>query len=808
MGYKSKLLISSAMILAGFALPGTAWAEDAAPQPANVDEIVVTAGRRAQSLSDVPSNISAVTGDMLEKAGVSDVNSLTRLVPGVVMLDEGPRASGNRNTLIIRGLNANAMNPNDDNPSNTQEAVSTYFGETPVFFPLKLIDVDRIELLRGPQGTLYGSGSVGGTLRIIPKAPDLSHFSAEVNAEGSLTAHSGDPSYDLWAMVNVPVSPTLGLRMSGGYQYFGGFIDALGLVQMDGTDKFHPGAPVLADPSDPLTSPAATKAPEKDVNNGYTAHFRAAMLFEPSDSFNATLRYTFQHTLVNDRYEENPYYGTGEHYVHYKDNLDPQESDIHIASLDVNVDVGFAQMTSATSYSQAHAKSSSDSSPFLRVNIPQYYFGFPRLISPIYREQTRKVFTQELRLVSKPGGAFDWIVGAYYNRNHLDFSMDQRMPGLSDYVNALYGLNPPIDFSDVLAYGGQNKVTQEGALYGELTWHPTDKLSLTGGLRAFKLKTTGTSGIPLPFASRTTSWYYGIPLDDFLLGGIEPLSYKDSGVIFRANVAYDITPHTLLYATFAQGYRGGGSNALPLTDPSGNDNSGLLQYDPDKVNSYEVGLKGDVGRLSYSATGFWIDWSDMQQQLVSQLGVSYIGNVPGARSRGVELSLAGSLTDRLSMALGYTYTDAEVTESFLLNASRPATEVHPGAPLPGSSKHMATASFDYDAPLSDSLGLKLHGDLSYRSPSQSTFQDIDIIVGGVDTFTGDNFIRFPSATVLNLSATLEFDSYSLTLFANNVTSELGTNSGNAAEYYGAKSQSYGVLRPRTIGLRANFKFGN
>lgn len=808
MGLKVKLCMSTAAIITGCTTPHIAHAqEEPSSQQTEGNDIIVTAGRRSQQLTDVPSNISAVTGAMLEKAGVTDLSNFTRLTPGIVILDEGPRVSGTRNTLIIRGLNANGMNPNDDNPSNTQEAVSTYLGETPVFYPFKLVDIDRVEVLRGPQGTLYGSGSVGGTVRIIPNAPKLTAVSGEVTVESSLTNHSRDTNYDFYAMLNLPLSSTVALRMSGGHQYLGGFIDALGLVQMDKNGKFDPGSPVLADPSDPLNSPAAAAPPRKDVNDGEISHFRAAILFEPSDTFEATLRYVYQKVSVDDRYSHNPFFGEERNYVHYRDNLDPQDAEIHLGSLDVSVDVGFAQMTSTTSYSEAQTRSVSDSSPFLRTNIPQYYFGFPRLISPILREQTRKVFTQEVRLVSDTEGPVDWLVGGYYNRNHLDFSLDQRMPGISDYVNALYGLNPELDFGDVLAYGGQNVVTEETAIYGELNWHITERLSLTGGFRAFKISTEGTGGIPIPFASRTLAWFYGDPLDDFLLGGFEPLSFDDDGAIFRLNASYEINDDTLFYATWAQGYRAGGANALPKFDAGGNDNTPILSYGSDSVDSYEAGIKGQFSRMSYSATGFWIDWTDMQQQLVGPMGVSFVGNVPGARSRGIELSLAGAVTDRLNVTLGYSYTDAEVTESFLLNTARPGTLVPAGSPLPGTSKNIATASVDYRVPISETVGLSLHGDMSYRSSSQSSFADIDILVGGVDTYPGDNFFRFSPATVLNLSATLDFDRYALTLFANNVTNELGTNSATTSEFYGDESQSYGVLRPATVGLRVNVKFG-
>lgn len=805
MGLKCKFLATSAIAVASsLVTPTIAFAQS----DEGSSEIIVTASRRSQTLSDVPSNISAVSGDTLEMSGVTDLGGFTRLVPGLIMRDDGPRVSGNRNTLIIRGLNAQGMNNQDDNPANTQPAVSTYFGDTPVFFPLKLVDVERIEVLRGPQGTLYGSGSVGGTVRILPKQPSTDGFYAEFNAEGSLTEHSGDLGHKFSGVLNVPLSETSALRVSGGYDYYSGFIDALGLVETNQTGRFDPGILVLEDPADFLGSPAASAAPLEDVNSAETYFARAALKVEPTDGIDATLSYLFQKTAADDRSEHNPYFGTGEDYVQYKESREPQDAELHMGSLEVHVDVGFAQMTSTTSYAETSIKSISDSSPFLQTNLASYYFGFPRLIAPILRSQDATSFTQEVRLVSSDSGPIEWLVGGYYNRSTLDFGILQKVDGISDYVNELYGLFPALNFKDVLADGGTNKATTELAGYGEVTWNATDALSLTGGLRVFRTTLHGESGIPLPFASNTVAWFYGMPLDDFLLGGIEPIDTNDNGAIFRANVAYEVSDEALIYATWAQGFRAGGSNPLPQIDSGGNDNTPFLTYDPDKVNSYEAGVKGRFDRIDYSATAYWIEWNDMQQTLIGNQGVTYIGNVPGARSRGVELSLSGQVTPNLDLSLGYAFTDAEVTKDFLLDAATPETLVPAGAPLPGTSKHVVTAAANYWVPISSDMSLRLHGDMSYRSRSQSTFTDIDIIVGGVDVFPNDMYIAFEPSTVVNLSATLELDDMAFTLFGDNITSEKGTNSGIPAEFYGDRGQAYGVLRPLTVGLRASFKFGN
>ena len=183
-------------VAVGLAIQSTSMQAQEATSGAALEEIVVTANRRTESVLEVPYNITALSADQLEAAGVSDISGMVRMVPGLSSFDEGPRVSGNRNNFNIRGLNANTLGNEDDNPRIGQATVSTYVGETPVFFPLKLVDLDRVEVLRGPQGTLYGSGSVGGTVRFIPNKPDFDGFTLDVNAEASLTKKSDDVGYE------------------------------------------------------------------------------------------------------------------------------------------------------------------------------------------------------------------------------------------------------------------------------------------------------------------------------------------------------------------------------------------------------------------------------------------------------------------------------------------------------------------------------------------------------------------------------------------------------------------------------------
>lgn len=765
-----------------------------------LEEIIVTATKRNETVQDIPSNIQAITGDSLAASGVNDINGLVRLVPGLSMFDEGPRSSGNRNNFNIRGLNAgNAFN-NDDNPSASESSVSTYLGETPIFFPLKLVDMERVEVLRGPQGTLYGSGSVGGTIRFIPKKPDLDSTYVSVNVETSFTQESNDASYDGHVIVNLPISDKVAFRGSAGREYISGFIDDVDRVQHTGSDR-HPGPPVLADPSDPFSSPAVRGGREDDFNEAEVTFFRGSVLVSPNDELDIGVSYFSQTTEAEGRNEHNPFFGGGEDYVSYKGYADPQESSIDLLNMDVEVDLGFAMLTSATGYSEVETDGTSESSGFLRTNIPQYYFGFPRLFAPIERSQQVDTFTQELRLVSQTEGPVDWIVGAYYLERDTDFTINQLAFGLNDYTNNYLGLNPSIDFGDTLATGILDSTFEDIAFFGEVTWHITDEWQITGGARFFKQELEGDQGTPLPFASRTLDFFYGGDGgNDLLLGGIQSIESDDEDSIFKVNTSYDLNEDTLVYFTWAQGFRAGGANAIPAYDPLGN-NSKFLTFEHDTVENWEIGIKGTLeDRLNYVATIYNINWEDFQTSLFTQFGIAFVGNLPEARSRGVELELNGYLTENITIGAGYTYIDAETRKDFEMQVGNPASVVPAGTSLPGSSEHMVSGYMEYNKPLENSE-LVYHLDVSYRSESDSAFIDSPQLVT-------DNFVHFDSITVVNASVRWEINHYTISLFGENLTNDLGTTIATSADFFGAQDQGYGVIRPRTWGLRFSWVMDN
>jgi outer membrane receptor protein involved in Fe transport len=788
--------IAIAAVLYGTGLP--ALAEEAA-NDYSLDEVVVTATRRSESVLSIPASIQAISGKQLSNAGVSDLSGLVRLAPGLSIFDEGPRASGNRNTFNIRGLNADNVNNNDDNPSLTQSAVSTYLGEIPVFFPFKLVDMDRVEVLKGPQGTLYGASSIGGTVRFIPNAPDPKNLSVDVNAKLSMTQHAAEPSYDGSVTLNLPIGPTSAIRATVGHEYLSGFINADGLVQQTGSAS-NPGQINLQNPSDFLGSAPANAPVDKDYNNADLDYFRGAAKVGVGERVTVSLNIAYQEINANGRNEDNPYYGSGKEYQYYTAFTDPQHSAAHVYDLDVAVDMGFATMTSATGATGIYTKSISDSSGYLRTNLSSYYAGFPRLYAPIRRTQESDAYSEELRLVSKPSGFIDWIAGAFYRSSHTSFDLLQTAPGISDYTNEVYGISPALNFTDTLATGYTSTTFKDAALFGEVTWHVTDKWQVTGGGRVFHDTLNGISGTPLPYASLTTQYFEsGVADNPYLLGSYQPISSTTNDHIFKFNTSYSFTPDMLGYATISQGFRPGGANALPASDPLGDNNRPYLLYKPDTDTNYEIGIKGKVhDRFSYTATAFLINWKDFQATLATPFGVNFVANVAPARSEGIEVQLDGQLTSRVTAGLNYTYIDAYVRQSFDTLVGDPTTNVPARSPLPGSAKNTFSEYLQYTQPLpGSSLLFQVNG--SYKGPSQSNFANLP-------DYPANDFVHFASIDVWGGSVTWDKGPYSVAVFGDNLTDNRGTSIASSAAFYGDRDQGYGVIRPRTVGLRFHWSY--
>ncbi|MFM7274892.1 MAG: TonB-dependent receptor plug domain-containing protein, partial [Gammaproteobacteria bacterium] len=354
--------------------------------------------RRDQAVLEIPYNISALKGEDLAKLGVSDFTSIARHVPGLVATDTGVRTNGLNSSFIIRGINASTVSGGAFQDL-ISPSVSSYIDETPMFANLRLNDVARVEVLRGPQGTLYGAGSVGGTIRIIHNAPSTEATEFRLSAEGATVEESDDLDYKFDAVANIPVNERVALRFSAGYEELAGFIDATRSVVTDG-DR----VPLLADPSDPVGSPYITEQIE-DVDSSDTWFLRGSALFDVTEDVRVLLSYHHQDENADgfsaQQLDGKPY-TMGRPIAR-----EPSERKLDLFAATVTADLGFATLTSATGYFEQEEESVRDIS-LIPTIFAQYYGYYPRITLPGYDWFSSESFTQEIRLVSSGEGPLRW----------------------------------------------------------------------------------------------------------------------------------------------------------------------------------------------------------------------------------------------------------------------------------------------------------------------------------------------------------------------------------------------------------------
>ncbi|MGI9296173.1 MAG: TonB-dependent receptor [Pseudomonadales bacterium] len=769
-----------------------------AQQQPMLEEVTVTATRRAQSVQDIPYNITAVTGDTIENSGVGDLNDLVRLIPGLVTADLGADAGGN-NSLIMRGLNANNPGTNNILPNVVEPAVSTYLNDTPVFLNLKLIDIERVEVLRGPQGTLYGSGSVGGTVRFIFNKPDTQEASARITAGVGGASHSEDTNYAVDFVGNLPISDNLAVRVAGGYEQIGGVTDADNLSVLDSDGNVVPaGGDAIAG--------GHTTTSEEDTDESEVQFLRASLLWDVTDSVDALLSVLHQRNEADSdtylRITDGD--NSGDEWENGRRFLTPSEFEANIISLEVEADIGFATFTSSTSYTETEVFATNDISNLYEAidegSGGAAYFGSPRLAFLTEADSEFEAITQEFRLVSNGDGAWDWVVGVYYNDNEsnlelhdVDHSYEAWLAAvpdgggtLLDVLNSFSDRTPP--FTGAF-YQDRTLEFEDKAVFGELTYRFTDQLQVTAGIRAFKQEFESAQVVALPYCGSFCA-------DDGNLNGAtaESNRAKFDDQIFKINASYDINDATMVYVTWAEGFRHGGANSFPTTGFAGVDTS-FITFEPDEATNYELGLKGTLGEsMQYTLAFYQIDWEKIQLDVFAgALGIPGVVNGDEAQSRGVEFELNAQVTEYLSFNFGFGYTDAEITKDAGLLNFTDFVVAEDGDPLPGVPDMQASINVDYLQPLGDSGELRYNVNGSYRSSADTNFNE-----------SFGNFTELDAFDKWNASITWSRDKISATAFVNNITDEAGlTGVQNGRAAY---SHIGFIGRPRTWGLRLGYDF--
>lgn len=812
-------LLTSTCLAGSFLVGHAHAAAPTAEAPASdntVGEVVVTASRREETTTKLPFNISAYGAKQLQSANITSVTALSQQVPNFVIQDNGPRDAAS-SIPIIRGLNAST--PANSSPRFFQTPVGFYLGNAPLTGYIPIEDVDRVEVLRGPQGTLYGAGSLAGAVRIVPTEPKLGRFGGEISGSVGAISHSSDTDNDVLGVVNIPIGQTVALRVAAQREYQGGFIDQHDIMRRQG--NYLSGAPVLANPGDVAGSPAVYFN-KKDVNYAEIDSAKVALLWQPNDRFKATLAYNFAH-LVGDGGPVDDYtyrggpspidprimLGATGQYARSLPTLEPFHRDTHLATLDASYDLGFATLSGTVAYGHTEGEAVFDGTVnLLGTPYGAYYTGVPanpRAVIPVAQQDSESRYTEEVRLVSKEGGKFDYIVGAY-------FEQDQRHLGEDVY-------DPGADVQSAAANGGSTLPIVEGgtyiplypnnasylqdayqafhdySVYGDLTYHITDRWQVTGGAR---------------FSHQTFSQRFRGQSTFFEFDLNETNANTVNSQIFKANTSYQLTDHAQVYFTFSQGFRRGGANTFSTTgavlEPTQ-----LLLYRPDTTNNFEVGVKGSVYGLHYSADIFYVDWANPQIDLQTPYNLtSVVVNAKSAESKGVEFELAGPIGPKgLSFNLGLAYAPARLSSDFHLPSGSGLGTVVPdaingqkGDRLPGAPDFSLSTNLNYKVDLADTSDVIFSLGVDYRS---STVDVLPHLNASTPVTTS------PAYALLHGSIEYDRGDWQVMLYGTNLTDEhvvlaQGARTAISFARTGAWGDSYVVARPRELGLRVTRKF--
>lgn len=781
-----------------------AVAQEAASGVKEIERIEVTATRRSGSLQDVPINVSAITSDVMEQQNLEDVEDLARWVPGLTITNQGGRTDS---PIIVRGLNTNSSGPSSDGGT-----VATYIGDIPLFLNMRLVDINRVEVLIGPQGTLYGAGTLGGAIRYMPNEVDLDlttgRVTGDIFAVNESDSNGGEASF----VFNTPlISDKLGLRVSANYYNDPGYLDYNYVVRESGVS--------LPDPD--WTDAAAVNEnlkQVKDANGEETFTGRIALRWMPTDWLDGTLSYFYQKRDVEGRSITqygalDPANGLNDVIGKYESGyryLEPREQEDDLLSLELKADLGFAELVSATGWSTSEDIGNRDQTDLL-IRLAYSYEEFPAFSA--YTEEVGDVerFTQEIRLVSEPTGPLSWIVGAfYYDTDSYGYSKEFT-PGFDEYALDVWGVGGNLRPDSLEYYSVDYTDVTESALFGEVSYQITDKWQVTGGMRAYKYDVTSRSAVDLPLFY---SVFLGRDSDSIELDFGEE-SADDTGTLFKFNTSYQFNKDVMAYFTVSEGFRIGGANGVGACPDNIDEIENQIicalpneqLYDPDTTTNYELGVKTTMlrNKLHFNAALYSVDWDGAQVGGATVNGQQPITtNAEGARSQGIELFTRALLTDELTMYATYSFTKAELTADapFLF----PTEDGEDGDRLPGSPEQQFSFGVTYSQEIFDDKML----DVSYGLTAQS-----DIITKVGERQDGETL---PGYAVSNLTAKLSDLDWSVTFYVDNLFDKYAWVSTRAHKGYVGLGdieinrtdlqRGYGhyLLRPRTVGVTFSYQF--
>lgn len=715
-------------------------AETAAPEATTLDRITVTAGKREQSVREVAGSVSAVTGQQLQDIGAQSLADYIQSVPGVVFNQYQPGVSH----VVVRGIASNSGNVQGQATTGyfLNEVPLTEPGWTIVVPDIDTFDLNRVEVLRGPQGTLFGSASMGGAINYVANTADASGFDAAVEATASQTRNA-DTGFGLKAMVNVPIKQDVfAIRAVAQYRDDPGYLDNVGLDREGSNDV--------------------------TVSGG-----RLSMVLTPNENTTLTWLSLLQKTDSDDNSYRMPALGD---LVRNTAVAEFTDTDISLHSLRWDQDLGWANFTALASYQKKKQDWRFDFTPirvFYNADLDL------DLTSPLYinsggESEGRSL---ELRLTSPSGGRFEWLLGAMY------FDTEKT---LYEAIGA-QGAAAAFDNSSLFGPGSGAVIAPDGeifnafysdvdgseaALFGEGTYAFTPEWKLTVGGRLFKTK------VRIVSTQVGFSTYPGDPI-------VTPSETDESGFNPKVSLSYTPSENVMFYGLVSEGFRFGtpntpGLSAYPIPAGSGSDS----------LTNYELGTRTTWldGRLQLDATAFYVDWSDIQLRLQTPDFFNYATNGGKAYSRGIELSAGWRPNDQFQWLSSVTWQRARLDEDLFILFAGTAPK---GSRLPGSSDWSINnnLSYRFDARYSPTLTL------THQYLSEGISDLNSAVPGAVPNEQGDY-------NLFDLRFRMSFGNTDITLFGSNLTDERGvTRTVSEANGLGE-----GIVRPRTFGITAHWRY--
>jgi outer membrane receptor protein involved in Fe transport len=636
-------------------------------------------------------------------------------------------------------------------------------------------------------------------VRIVPNRPQLDAFSADISLDGLSVAHANGLGYGAQGIINVPLAETIAFRVDASYDATPGFINQYGILAR-GPGSATIAVPLLADPSDVAHSPGIFYNRD-GVNYNGVASTRAELLWEPVKQLQVNVSYQHSRAFGGGENIVTPDYAGGPDYLdpritqpaagewdYVARTQTPWERAVDLTTVEASYDMGFATLNSATGYYDSGGHLIVDWTGYLS-SFPgaPYYVGVPtnpRFLSPSLTTDADETFSQELRLASATGGAFDWAVGAFYLHQNRKANWQIYSPGATEQGTAaddeLIPRTGPDGLNFVLF---RHQDFTDKSLFSELTWHLSNRMQITAGARQF------WEDIDVFQFSEGYGYNYTVENDE---------SNSTSAHVFKLNASFDLSESNRLYATWSQGFRRGGVNSFPLTGGAAEPSS-LLVYRPDTTNNYEVGFKGILAKqLLYTFDVFDVDWKAAQLDTFTPINLwPVVVNSNGARSRGVEMDVTfKSLDDRLTATISGAYVDAKLTSSFSLNAAFGVPIVGTdGSRLPGSPQSSVALLLSYEQQLSSQATIKYSLTGSYNGNVITDLQ------GARD------YLHIPSYSLWNASVMFNRSKHwAVGLFGNNLFDKQ-VISGELN--YNLPTTQYDfryVGQPRVVGIRLNYSY--